>query len=434
MIDIIKKIILIFSLLWLTQANAVLEVVVLKGDKNAVSVAVLPFYVNSGNQKSGIAKIVVNDLTISGYFKTQDDKLTKNTRATANQVDFAKWQAQKTEILVFGDVKDEGGNFVTVSVYAYEVYSQQAILAHRYRASKLARRKTAHQISDKVYEAVLGIRGAFDTYLTYVEVNDDVLGQRQYTIKISDSDGLNAQTLLGSSEPLMSPVWSPDNSKIAYVSFENGHSEIFIKHPFSRRKTLRLPRFDGIASAPSWHPSGDRLALTLSRNGNKDIYIYRLKSKKLTRVTSHKRIDTEASFSPDGTQIVFTSNRSGKAQVYIKDLTNNQIKRISFQGYYNVNARFSPDGKNLVMLNANKGQYHIVLYDLENNEWVIMSQNTLDETPYFSPNGRMIIYSTNIKNKGVLSVISLDGLRAHYLSSTLGTVRDPNWSNFLTPQ
>ena len=428
----IKNILFLLSLLYASYGYCVLEVIVLKGDKDAIPIAVLPFYINNSDKKSNIADVIRNDLTVSGYFLAKNDDFIKNSKAVFKQVNYSKWQEAKVEILIFGDVEDNGGNFVTVSVYVYEVYSQQAILAHRYKTSKLAKRKTAHQISDKIYEAVLGVRGSFDTYLTYIEVNDDTLGERQYKIKISDSDGFNSQILFSSSEPLMSPVWSPDNSRIAYVSFENGHSEIFIKHPFSRRKTVRLPTFDGIASAPSWHPDGDKLVLTLSKKGNKDIYIYHLKTKKLKRITSHKSIDTEGSFSPDGKELVFTSNRNGKAQVYVKNLDNNKIKRISFRGYYNVNAHFSPNGQYLVMLNADKGKYHIILFDLRNDEWIIMTDNTLDETPYFSPNGRMIIYSTNLKEKGVLSVISIDGLRSHYLSSKLGNVRDPNWSNFLT--
>lgn len=411
-------------------SQATLEVVVLKGVKDTIPIAVLPFYLKNSDEQIGIASIIGNDLTRSGYFQALPQHAIKNEKETAGQVNFKKWQQLGAEILIFGQVESQEKHFLSISVYVYEVYSAQAILAYKYRVLKQAKRRVAHQISDKIYQSVLGIKGDFDSYLTYIEVNKTTQG-RQYHIKITDSDGKNDRVLFSSSEPLLSPTWSYDNQKIAYVSFENGRSEIFIRYPFLRKNVQKLPFFNGIASAPSWHPDGDKILFTLSKDGNKDIYLYYLRSERLERLTQDKDIDTEANFSSDGNKIVFTSNRSGKPQIYLLDLNTKSIKRLSFHGNYNASANFSPDGRYVVMLNGNKGQYHIALLDLSNDEWTLMTQNILDESPDFSPNGQSIIYTTNSGKKSVLSVLSIDGLRAYQLLSSNTQIRDPDWSNFL---
>lgn len=435
MTKLLNKFLLSIALLMFSsQSLAILNVVVLKGAKNIVPIAVLPFYINNGDTSSDMANIISADLRRSGYFSILDNALIQTSQVDPNAINYQQWQDVKVDFLILGNIVDKGNGSFIVSVYMYDVYSQRSILAYRYKANAQAKRKIAHKISDKIYKAILGTKGAFDSYLTYVLLTKDAFGRMEYQIKISDSDGVNAQTLFSSSEPLASPVWSPDNNKIAYISFENGYSEVFIKYPFLEQKTIKLPRFNGIASAPSWHPNGKILVVTFSKNGNKDVYTYHIETQKINRLTTHKGIDTEGGFSPDGKKLIFTSNRSGKAQIYLKNLETGKIKRMSFQGQYNVSARFSPDGKYLVMLSANQGKYQIILLDLKNNEWTIMSQNALDESPYFSPNSQMVIYSSNFNKKSVLSVISIDGLSAHYLSSDSGIIRDPNWSNFLTQQ
>ncbi len=415
--------------LWNTNLYAVLEVVVLKSSNELIPITILPF--ENNNNLTDVAKIIKNNLTISGYF-TINNKSLLSSKDKVNNVNFKKWRDNKTDFLVLGGVEDSGVNFVKIYFYLYNIYSGDAVIAYKYKTKKDAIGRIAHKISDKIYQAILGKKGSFDTYIAYVVVTrNKVNNKNKYSIEISDSDGNNPQVLISSDEPLTSPVWSPDNKKIAFVSFENGSSEIFIKYPFVRRKTQKLPKFDGIANAPSWHPSGKKLAITLSKNGNNDIYIYDLATKDLTRITKHKAIDTEANFSPDGKKFVFTSNRSGNPNIYMFNLITNKIKRITYNGNYNVSASFSPDGKYLVMLNLSNNNYHIALLNLKSNEWTLMTKNNLDESPYFSPNSNMIIYSTNEGNKGVLSVLSIDGLNSHQLKSRIGEVRDANWSNYL---
>ena len=434
------KLIKLFALLLAFNigiAHAVLEVTVVKKDENAFPIIVSHFkLVGKGTQDKNVfdlSKIVKDNLERSGRFSvTVPDALIE-------QVDAQYWKRQNIEAVVTGSIEQISKNKYKLSVRLFDIYSNKELLAKSIPVIHIpginsALRKGAHLMSDLIYEALLGESGSFYTRLTYVTVITDAKGEKEYRLEISDSDAMNAQGSIRQKEPILSPVWSPDRSnehkKIAYVSFENGRSEVFIWYPFVRRKIEKLPRFDGIASAPSWHPNGKSLVLTLSKNGNKDIYSYNLADKKLTRLTHNASIDTEASYSPDGQRIAFTSNRSGQVQVYIKNLVTNQINRATFEGRYNAKAVFSPDGKSLAMVHRIDNDYRIAMLDIETKDLSMMTNNELDESPYFSPNGDMIIFATNRNNKGLLSVVSVEGNRVYELSSQTGEVREPNWSTY----
>ncbi|MCS5591531.1 MAG: Tol-Pal system beta propeller repeat protein TolB [Gammaproteobacteria bacterium] len=422
---ILKTLALLLTLVS-TVAYALLEVTIVKSEENAFPIVIAPFEViGDADQGADIANIIRDNLNRSGQFNA----LSSNEVIT-NKIDFSYWKARNKDAIVFGKIEKVSSKVFNVYIYVYDIYTKKRLYGKKIAVHNSGIRRISHYLSDKIYNVLLGQKGSFDTRLTYVTVtNDEKLG-RVYQLEISDADGHNAQTVVKSSYPILSPAWSPDQKKIAYVSFKNGRSEVFIKYPFMRVKSIKLPRFDGIASAPSWHPGGQGLALTISREGNKDLYFYNLESKKLIRLTKDVAIDTEANFSPDGKSIAFTSNRSGQVQIYIKDLTNGTIKRATFEGSYNAKPVFSPDGKTLALIHRIGKDYRVALLDIKTRDLTVMTQNKLDESPYFSPNGGMIIFATNRNNKGVLSVISLHNNQIVELAQKGAEVREPNWSNY----
>lgn len=411
-------------------AHGAIEVTVVKKDENAFPIAVSKFkLIGARTEDKNISKIIHDNLTRSGRFNV----FIPNT--VVQKYDAQSWKRQNIEALVVGSIEQKGNKIYQLSVTLYDIYSDTKLFTHSTRVHINDFRKVAHQISDDIYEALLGENGSFNTLLTYITVSENKKGEKNYQLNISDADAINAKSRIKLKTPMLSPVWSPErkykNKKIAYVSFENGRSEVFIWHPFVSKKIHKLPHFDGIASSPSWHPNGKKLLMTMSRKGNKDIYAYNLENKRFTRWTKHKGIDTEASYSPDGKSIVFTSDRSGQAQIYIKNLKSGQIKRATLTGRYNAKATFSPDGKYLAFVHRVGNDYRIAMLDIKNNELSVMSNGILDESPHFSPNGDMIIFSSNRKGKGVLSVISVKGNRSYELSSQNAEVREPNWSTRL---
>ncbi len=419
------KLSIFLSLFISLSANALLEVNIVKTREAAFPIVIAPFEIAGSSTNVDIAKIIRDNLNRSGQFNALSTEA-----LVTNQIDFNFWQEHKKDAVVFGKIEQVSNKVYNVYIYIYDVFSEKSLYQKKIRVHNSGFRRIAHFLSDKIYYVLLGQKGSFDTRLSYVTVTENYGGGKTYKLQISDSDGYNPQTVVRSSGPILSPAWSRDQKKLAYVSFKNNRSEVYVMTPFMKTIPIKLPKFDGIASSPSWHPSGESLALTISKQGNKDIYLYHFKSKKLERLTKNISIDTEASFSPDGNKIAFTSNRTGQVQVYIKDLKSGKISRASFEGRYNAKPVFSPDGKDLALIHRVGKDYRLALLDIASRDLTVMTQNKSDESPYFSPNGGMIIFSTNRDNKGILSIISLHNNQIVELMQKEGEVREPSWSNY----
>ena len=419
------RLLIFFSLFISYSSHALLEVSIIKTREAAFPIVIAPFEIIGKESNVDIAKIIRDNLNRSGQFNALSTEA-----LITNQIDFNFWQEHKKDAVVFGKIEQVSTKVYNVYIYIYDVFSQKSLYQKKIRVHNSGFRRIAHFLSDKIYYVLLGQKGSFDTRLSYVTVTDNKNGGRTYRLQISDSDGYNPQTVQRSPNPILSPAWSKDQQKLAYVSFKNNRSEVFVMTPFMKTVPIKLPKFDGIASSPTWHPSGESIALTISKKGNKDIYLYNFKSKKLERLTKNISIDTEASFSPDGNKIAFTSNRTGQVQVYIKDLKSGKISRATFEGRYNAKPVFSPDGKDLALIHRVGKDYRLALLDIASRNLTVLTQNKSDESPFFAPNGGMIIFSTNRDNKGILSIISLHSNQIVELMQQEGEVREPSWSNY----
>jgi TolB protein len=420
------KFFILFGLLASFSANALLEVNIIKSKEDSFPIVIAPFeMIGNFKEDSDIAKIIRKNLNMSGQF---DAKSTN--QLTTGPIDFDFYLKHKKDAIVLGKIRQISSNVNHAEIYIYDVLTQKPLYRNKIAFTNGALRKTAHALSDVIYYALLGQKGSFNTKLSFVTVNEEKNGKRKYRLVISDWDGKNQQVIIGSDDPILSPAWSADQRKIAYVSFKNNRSDVFVKYVFQNTNPIKLPKFDGIASSPTWHPDGKSLALTLSKDGNKDIYLYNFDSKKLKRLTTNIAIDTEANFSPDGKSIAFTSNRTGQVQIYIKNLKSGKISRATFEGRYNAKPVFSPDGKDLALIHRVGKDYRLALLDITSRDLTVLTQNKSDESPYFSPNGGMIIYSTNRDNKGILSIISLHNYQTVELMQKEGEVREPSWSNY----
>jgi len=410
-----------------------LEIDIVGGNAAALPIAVVPFeYTGTGvAPDTDVAAVVRADLNRSGQFRTLPDQDIIERPARGADVNFATWRLLRQDFLVVGRVLDSQDGGYRVEFELLDVAKQQPLLRLAMNGRPTAMRDVAHQVADQIYEKILGVRGAFWTriaYVTAVGLGRDI----QYALMVADADGWNPQTVVRSREPLLSPAWSPDGRRLAYVSFERGNSAIYIQEIGTGQREV-LASFRGINGAPSFSPDGTRLALTLSRSGNPEIYVMDIASKALTQVTSHWGIDTEAVWMPDGQHLLFTSDRSGKPQIYRVPAAGGAAERVSFQGEYNARSSVCCDGKKIAMAQGTGNVYRIVILDRSlglPGQWTTLSPGNLDESPSFAPNGSMVLYASREGTRGVLYAVSADARVRQRLVLAEGDVREPAWSPF----
>ena len=412
-----------------------LELDIVGGNAAALPIAVVPMpYQGSGSApETDVAAVVAADLNRSGQFRSlpESDLVERPTRGS--EVNYPTWRALNQDYLVVGRVVDAGGGSYRVEYELFDVATQQRLLGFALTARSSAMRDVAHQVADAIYEKILGVPGAFFTRIAYVTATGTGRSA-QYALMVADSDGYDPQTVVSSPEPLLSPSWSPDGGKLAYVSFEGGNSSIYIQD-ISTGSRQQVSRFRGINSSPAFSPDGGRLALTLSRSGNPEIYVMNLGSKALTQVTNHFSIDTEPTWSADGGSLYFTSDRGGQPQIYKVPAGGGSASRVTFQGSYNASPTVSFDDKKIATAQGAGNTYRIAMMDssLGSPRWSTLSPGSLDESPSFAPNGAMIIYAAREGGRGVLYAVSADGRVRQRLVLAGGDVREPAWGPFRKP-
>ncbi len=377
--------------------------------------------------KNDVSEIITNNLNRSGIFRVTDRGQYPSRPHYGKQVKYNEWRSLGQEYMVVGRIYNRSGGLLDVQFQLLDVLKQKQLLGYSFPVRLRNLRSTAHEISDLIYEKITGVRGSFNTRIAYISASRSK--PLRYILQVADTDGFNPQTILESDEPLMSPSWSPDGESLAYVSFENERPEIFIQH-LATAKRSKVSGFKGINGAPSWSPDGKQLALVLSKDRSPDVYVMNIASKKLKRLTRHRAIDTEPVWTPDGKTIVFTSDRSGRPQLYEVKVSGGQPRRITFEGSYNSAADMSADGKNIVMVFGDQGRYQIAQLERDSGNLTVLTDNNLDESPSFSPNGRMVLYASTQANKGVLYMVSLDSRSKYKLSDQAGDIREPVWGPY----
>ena len=420
-------ILFLFSLIS-SSAHALLEIEITQGVESALPIAITPVAGDAPVEATLLESVVFSDLHRSGFFSIVDKKKYPQQSVKLDQVEYEQWRNNGMEALLVMNLNEAGDDNVRVQFELYDLVRKNRALGHSVTTGKKQLRRVAHKISDLVFEKLTGIKGAFSTRIAYIsEVS--AKDKKKFQLQIADADGFNPRTVFTSSKQLMSPSWAPDGRRVAYVSFENERTEIFVQDITTGARS-KLSSEPGINSAPAWSPDGSYLALTLSSGGDPEIYVMEVETRKLRKLTDHYGIDTEPAWSPDGRFIFFTSNRSGSPQIYQVPFGGGKPKRLTFEGNYNAAPAVSSDGKYIAMVHNRGNGYSIAVLDLKNNLFSLLTDGVLDEAPSFAPNGSMIIYSTRHNNSTVLSAVSADGRVRQRLQLQKGKVREPAWSPF----
>jgi len=410
-------------------AHAELVIEITRGVENPIKIAVVPFQVkSSGAFDADLARLIESNLERSGQFRRVGRETMLSLPGPDDEVFYRDWRAIDSEYTVVGSIaRDDDGFLVRYALH--DVYGERILFAERVPGDSSSLRDIGHYISDRIYESLTGLKGIFSTRLLYVTAERRSEKDQTFKLILSDADGGRPRTIFQSSEPILSPAWSPDGSRVAYMSYRAKRPGIYIQ-TLATGEVQRVTSFPGLNSAPSFSPDGRKLVLTLSKDGNPELYVANLRTGELTRMTKHFAIDTEASWSPDGRSILFTSSRGGKPQLYMMNVASKTIKRVTFDGDYNSNGAFTPDGKSIVFVHRTAKRFHIAQMNLITRQISILTETDLDESPSVAPNGTMVIYATSNNEKSLLGLVSMDGRVRVRLPSVSESVREPTWSPY----
>lgn len=412
-------------------ASAQLRIEIVDGVEGAMPIAVVPFSWESQMPApaSGVASIISANLRRSGLFEPMAEAQMIERPTTPPEVRYATWRLLRVDHLVIGRVRDAAdGIGLEIEFHLLDVHSNRILLSQAQPVAPGDLRFGAHRVSDAIYEALIGIPGAFATRMAYVVVTDVGGPDELFELVVADSDGYNPQTVVRNTQPLLSPAWSPDGRRLAYVSFATGRSNVMVQDLFTGQ-TQTVSSGRGINGAPAWSPDGRRLAVSLSEGGSPDIWVIDMENGRRQQLTHHWSINTEPEWSRDGRRIYFTSDRAGRPQIHVINADGSNLERVTMQGRFNASASIGLDERFLAVTHSDgDNDFRIAVYDRQNDRIRVLSNGRLDESPSFAPNGSMILYAARENGRGVLAAVSVDGRIRQRLVASEGDVREPAWS------
>ncbi len=405
-------------------AQAGLTIDITGGAATQLPIAIVPFAGEVGLPQN-MTEVIGADLQRSGQFKLVSPAGIVPQPHEPTEINYPAWRGRGADAIVIGSVSRTPDGKVEIRFRLLDAAKQEQLAGFSYIVATAQLRSTAHKIADVIYQKLTGDQGVFSTRIAYV-----VKHGGRYELQVSDADGYGAQTIVNSKESIISPAWSPDGSRLAYVSFEKKKPVVYVQSLLSGSRNI-VANFKGSNSAPSWSPDGRKLAIVLTRDGNSQLYLINADGSGLARWSVSSGIDTEPEWSADGKWIVFTSDRGGSPQVYRMPANGGDARRLTFEGNYNVSPQFSPDGKSFTFIQRNSGRFNVAVQDLETNQVQVLTDSALDESPSFAPNGKMILYATQVGGRGILAAVSSDGRTKQRLSVQSGDIREPAWGPFV---
>jgi TolB protein len=415
---VLRSILGLLFLAHASMANAVMEIEIIGAGEHQIPVAIVPF---GGDDKLAqtINTVVTGDLLRSGLFRLVDPA-GKSPHELA-EVGYPDWQSRGADALVIGTVTKQANGRIDARFRLLDVVKQAELVGQLVSANNDQARAVGHRIADMIYEKLTGDQGVFSTRIAYVNKQG-----KRFSLIVADSDGYNEQVVLAQNEPIMSPAWSPDGSHLVYVSFERGHAAVYVQSLYTNQRSV-LADFRGSNSAPAWSPDGKQMAIVLTRDGSSEIYLIKPDGSGIRRLTYNGSISTEPIFSPDGQTLLFTSDRGGSPQIYSMPVTGGTQQRMTFGEGNNFSPRYSPDGKSFVYTHFSNGKFYIATQDFQTGQVEILTAGGWEKKPSYAPNGKLILFASEARGRGILATVSSDGRVQQHMFTDSGDAREPVW-------
>ncbi len=426
MSDILKKFISLILFSFISFNVFAIETIEISGGgTKQINIAVMPYKETAADKTNSLMhQIIAADLYRSGFFRPLDVDGLINKPSILSEINYPEMTAIEAQVMTLGQI-EVSNNRIKVNWFLVDINKKTILTTMEFSGPIAQYRAIAHKISDTIYEKITGIPGVFSTKISYISKN-----KGRYSLNVADADGFNAQSVVGSPQPLISARWSPDGTKFAYVSFEKKKPIIYIQSLITGQRTV-LANFKGNNSSPAWSPDGKRLAIVLTYNANSQIYLIDPDGSNLKPLIQSAHIDTEPVWSPDGKFIYFTSDRGGRPQIYKVPSSGGEPQRISFEGNQNLNPNISPDGKMLTYVMQDEGRFRVVLHDLQSGQITKITDGPFDEAPKFAPNGHVVLYAHKINGSGELSTVSIEGVVRQSFNIHADDIREPAWGPFV---
>ena len=402
-------------------APAELKIEITEGVVGGVPITVLPFAGEPERVPRNYSQIVASDLAYSGLFHILDAQNFYDLGTPNDNINYGDWLENGAEKIVSGRVD---GN--TLIVRLDDAVKESKLNEWKFNLQDNQIKTVAHYASDLIYQELTGIAGIFSTRLAFV--SSERLGpkERNFYLNIADADGQNVTIIYSTDATLMSPAWSPDYKRLAYISYENNEPQIFTQ-VLSTGQRDNLSEIIGPAHAPAWSSDSNQLSFVASHDNNSDIYVYQFSTQELMRVTRSLAIDTEPAWI-GSEALIFTSDRSGSPQLYRADLAAGEITRLSFVGNYNADADVSDDKSKLAYISERGGGFSVVIRDLSDESELALSFGSLDERPRFAPNGHLLSYMTTQYGKSAIGLLTIDGALGKLIPVEADNIRGISWS------
>ena len=394
---------------------APLEIDITKGVIEPIPIAITKFNYESVKEKilsNNIFEVISNDLNSSGLFRKISNKaFLQNEEEVFFQPLFKDWSLIDANLIISGKIKINGEKLF-VNIKLWDVYREKLILSKKIEGKNNKNwRVLAHIVSNLIYERITGEKGYFDTRLVYIAEKKNANNITK-KIAIMDYDGKNHEYLTNGQNLVITPRFSPDGKKIAYLSFSKKKPTVYLLDIITKKEKT-LGDFSGMSFAPRFSPDGKKITFSLTKKGSSNIFVQDLNNNDIIQITKNRHINTSPSFSPDNKSLVFSSDRSGKQNLYIKKVDNNmreKAKRISYgEGNYATPA-WSPRGDYIAFTKTYRNEFYIGLIKQDGSGERIISKGYLTESPSWSPNGRTLVFNkiTKKNNRLISSIFTID--------------------------